>query len=252
MKFQKFLMLMVGMGFWFAIGFARAQNSTITIMPMGDSVTARGSFPESSYRYWLWVDLTNAGFTNIAFVGNQNGVSDGAPANSWPQENYEGGGPSDDAWTTADGINNAASAAGMGPQILLLDLGSNDIINGTPMAQIQTNLQTIVETFAADDPGVIIILAVPSGFPPDPSSPIQVQHQQKADQSRMGGVVSKVVSIERKAGTNISKVNLLGGYNIRTDTKDGTHPNIQGEQLLAKRYFNALRPIIKKMIKNGA
>ena len=252
MKYQKFVVLFTGICLCISASVARAQNSTITIMPMGDSVTARGSFPESSWRYWLYVDLTNANITNIAFLGNQNGVSDGAPANSWPQENYEGGGPNDDAWTTFDGINNAASAAGMGPQFLLLDLGANDIINGTSLGQIQTNLQTIVETFAADDPGVTIILAIPTGFPPDPSSPIQVQRQQKANQSKMAGVVSRVVAIEKKAGISIMKVNLFSGYNIHGDTVDGTHPNIKGEQQIAKKYFNVLRPIFKKMIKNGA
>jgi hypothetical protein len=252
MKHQKFLTLVAGMWLCLAVASARAQNSTITIMPMGDSVTARGSFPESSYRYWLYVDLTNAAITNIAFLGNQNGTSDGGPANSWPQERYEGGGPSNDAWVTANGVAAAASAAGMQPQFLLLDLGANDIINGVSLGQIQTNLQTIVETFAADDPGVIIILAVPTGFPADPSSPSKVQQQQKSDQSKMQGVVSKVVAVEKKAGIDIMKVNLFSGYNIRTDTKDGTHPNVRGEQQIAKKYFNKIHPIIKKMIKNGA
>jgi lysophospholipase L1-like esterase len=252
MRQQKFFIFLASVFLCLSAAFLRAQNSTITIMPMGDSVTARGSSPESSYRYWLYVDLTNAAITNIAFKGNQSGVSDGAPANSWPQERYEGGGSSGDGWTTVDGMNNAASAAGMGPQFLLLDLGANDIINGTSLGQIQTNLQTIVETFAADDPGVTIILAVPTGFPADPSSPPSVQHQQKADQSKMPGVVSKVVAIEKKNGVNILKVNLFSGYNIRTDTVDGTHPNIKGEQQIARKYFNKLQPILKKMIKNGA
>jgi lysophospholipase L1-like esterase len=201
------------------------------------------------------VDLTNAGF-NVQFVGQNSGVSDGAPANSWPDEAYEGGPlggiPDGDGWTTSDGILDAPNAAALAPQILLLDLGANDIIGGSSPGQIQTNLQTLVETFAADDPGVIILLAVPTGFPPDPSSPIQVQRQQKANQSRMSGVAGKVASTERKAGINIVRVNLFGGYNLRTDTKDGTHPNIQGEQLIARKYFSALRPIIRKMIKNGA
>lgn len=235
---------------------------------MGDSVTARGSSPESSYRYWLYLDLTNAGYTNIAFVGNKSGVSDGAPANSWPQESYEGGnasGPSSDhdAWTTFDGVNNAGSAAntlgqtapgGSGPsgEILLLDLGANDIINATPLGQIQTNLQTIIETIAENDPGVVIILAIPTGFAADPSSTRQVQHQQRADQSKMAGVVNRVVKTERKAGIAIAGVNLLSGYNIRRDTVDLTHPDIQGEQQIARKYFKKLRPILTKMIKEGA
>lgn len=219
-------------------------------MPMGDSVTSRGSSPESSYRYWLWLDLTNAGF-NVQFVGHESGVSDGTPANSWPEESYEGGNSSFDGWTTTNGVQDAASAASLSPQILLLDLGANDIIQGATLGEIQTNLETIIDTFAADDPGVIIVLAIPSGFAADPSSTRQVQHQQRADQSKMGGVVSRVVKTERKAGVAITAINLFSGYNIRRDTVDLTHPNVQGEQQIARKYFNKLRPILKKMIKEG-
>lgn len=251
MKYEKFFILLAGTCLCLSVGAARAQTSPISIMPMGDSVTSRGDAPESSYRYWLWVDLTNAGFTNIEFVGHQSGVSDGAPANSWPQENYEGGNSSFDGWTTTNGVEDAANAASLTPNILLLDLGANDIIAGSSLGAIQTNLETIVDTFAADDPGVIVLLAIPTGFPPDPSSPIQVQRQQKAYQSKMAGVVSRVVSAERKAKVDIVKVNLFSGYNIIRDTKDGTHPDIQGEQLIAKKYFSVLRPILKKMEKEG-
>ena len=113
MRHLKFFTLLAGMCVWLAAGFVRAQNNPITIMPMGDSVTARGDAPESSYRYWLWVDLTNAGF-NVQFVGQNSGVSDGAPANSWPDEAYEGGPlggiPDGDGWTTSDGILDAPKA----------------------------------------------------------------------------------------------------------------------------------------------
>lgn len=251
MKYRSFSIFVAGACLFLTAAVARAQNNPISIMPMGDSVTARGSFPESSYRYWLWVNLTNAGFTNIEFFGHESGASDGTPANSWPQESYEGGNSSFDGWTTTNGVADAANAASLTPNIVLLDLGANDIIQGSSLDAIQTNLQTIVETFAADDPGVIVVLAIPTGFPPDSSSPIQVQRLQKADQSKMAGVVSRVVSAERKAGVDIVKVNLFGGYNIVRDTKDGTHPNIPGEQLIARKYFAVLRPILKKMEKAG-
>lgn len=255
MNHRSFLKFVAGISLCLAARFAQAQNNPISIMPMGDSVTARGSFPESSYRYWLWLDLTNAGF-NVQFVGQNSGVSDGAPANSWPDEEYEGGPlggiPDGDGWTTTDGILDAPNAASLTPQILLLDLGANDIIAGTSLDQIQTNLETIVDTFAANDPGVIVILAVPTGFAADPSSTRQVQRQQRADQSKMAGVVNRVVRTERKAGVDIEGVNLFSGYNVHKDTVDLTHPNIQGEQQIARKYFKKLRPIIKKMIKEGA
>ena len=49
-------------------------GATINIMPLGDSVTARGGAPESGYRYWLYAYLTNAGFSNTVFVGSQTGT----------------------------------------------------------------------------------------------------------------------------------------------------------------------------------
>jgi len=124
-----------------------AQANHVNIMPFGDSVTSRGSSPESSYRYWLWTDLQNAGFNNFDFIGQQNGVEGGAPANDWPDEEYEGG----DGMTSADALNMAPAAATFdgGPDIVLLDFGSNDISPaGIPLDQTINNLQQIIQTFA--------------------------------------------------------------------------------------------------------
>lgn len=70
-------MSLAGIGLCLSDGSAWAQNATINIMPMGDSVTARGGSPESSYRFWLNTYLTNAGFSNAMFVGNTTGDNDG-------------------------------------------------------------------------------------------------------------------------------------------------------------------------------
>ncbi len=261
MKKQSLVVLFVAVCLCLAGRSALGQNQTINIMPMGDSVTARGSTPESSYRYWLYVDLTNAGFVNIAFVGNQFGVSDGSPANSWPQEAYENGGPGDDAWTTANGVTAAPSAAnnlnstqahssGPSATILLLDLGANDYNEGatplkTNLLQVQANLETIIRTFALANANTIIILAQPTGAQTtDPGY--------KKYLSSLGSAVSKAAKDQKKAGANVEVVNLFGGYNVRTDTVDGTHPNIKGEQQIAKKFFNKLRPIMKKLVKEGA
>lgn len=226
---------------------ARAQVNTVKIMPMGDSVTARGSSPESSYRYWLWKDLQDAGFDNFVFLGNQNGVSDGAPANPWPQERYEGGGPSNDAWTSANGVNAAPSAAQSTPDFLILDLGSNDIINDIDPATTQANLQNIIETFAAANPNIIILLAKPTPFAVDPTATSKEKSQERRQQSQLAGMAAKVGKAEKKAGIQVIVVNQFGGYNVKGDTKDGTHPNIRGEQKIARKYFTVLKKYMKKM-----
>lgn len=250
------VMFFAGLSLCVAVMTARAQ--LINIMPMGDSVTARGGSPESSYRYWLYVDLTNAGYSDseFAFVGNttgNGGASDGPPANSWPDDEYEGGSsPGPDAWTTVTGVDNAASAAGIlnsgspSGTIVLLDLGANDLNEGEPLKtnllEVQDNLETIIQTFAQANSGTVILLAVPTGWLTDPPDPLAKKYM-----SSLSSAVSKAASDQRKAGVDVEVVNLFGGYNVRTDTKDGTHPDIKGEQEIARKYFNALRPVLKKM-----
>lgn len=243
MKKQFLILMFAGACF----GLSGFKASALNIMPMGDSVTSRGSTPESSYRYWLWQDLQNAGLNdafNIQFVGNQTGVSDGSPANDWPQEAYEGGGDLNDAWSTEDGVEHIADANSRSPDIVLLDLGSNDYNPGVDLnsniAQIQQNLETIINGLAAQNPGIVVLLAKPTGW-------VTTDKGEKKFQSKLAGSISKVAKDEKKAGVNVVTVGLFGGFNPHSDTVDGTHPNIQGEQKIAKKYFSALKKVLKKM-----
>lgn len=257
-------MLFMGMCLCLMVCSAQAQNS-FTIMAMGDSVTARGGSPESSYRYWLYTYLTNAGF-NPYFVGRtsgKSGASDGPPANLWPGDAYEGGSttsgslPTADAWTTATGVSDASGAAsrlGGGPTFLLLNLGANDVaateFGETPLKanllQVQTNLETIIQTFSGANSSTVILLAVPTPW-------VAADTTAKQFMARIGSAVSKAAHDQKKAGVDVRVVSLRGGFNPRigVDTKDGTHPSVKGEQVIARKFFNALRPVLKKMQKQG-
>jgi acyl-CoA thioesterase I len=212
-----------------------------TILPYGDSVTTFGADPQSSYRYWLWKDLSDAGF-NFAIIGTRNGVENGSPANSWPEEAYSG----HEGWTSSD----AALSANLNPvvrktpDIVLLDFGSNDILAGFDLSTTETNLETIIEAFAAANPNVTILIAAPTGFVPDPGLSSKDRSQERAQQSKLAGVAGRVASVEKKAGINVIRVNLFGGFSPTRDTVDGAHPNVQGEQKIAKRYFQALRKVL--------
>jgi lysophospholipase L1-like esterase len=243
MKKQFLILTLAGACF----GLSGFQASALNIMPFGDSVTARGSTPESSYRYWLWQKLQDAGLNDqygINFVGNQEGVSDGSPANDWPDESYEGGGDLNDAWGTQDGIDHIGDANSRSPDIVMLDLGSNDYNPGMDLnsniAQIQANLETIINGLAAQNPGIVILLAKPTGY-------ITEDKNEKKFQSKLASGMSKVAKDEKKAGVNVITVNLFGGYNPHKDTVDGTHPNVQGEQKIANKYFSAIKKVLKKM-----
>ena len=239
---------------------------SINIMPMGDSVTARGGGLESSYRYWLYTYLTNAGFSNTMFVGSQtgnNGASDGPPSNSWSQMSYEGGvnttdsAPVGDGWTTYDGVNDVSNAVSVlnsgnpGATIVLLDLGAKDNVSGSgpvapALSQLQTNLETIIQRFHQTNSNTVILLAVPTPGMINPPDPLATEFM-----SGLGSAINKAARDQKKAGVKVVVVNLRGGFDLSADTKDGTHPNVKGEQMIARKYFNALRPILRRMEKDG-
>jgi acyl-CoA thioesterase-1 len=225
--------------------FTLDAQQPVRILPYGDSVTSFGTAPESSYRYWLFVDLTNAGFqfdTDFIFVGTTSGTEDGPPANDWPAEEYSGAG----GQTSEDAANDSAGiASATQPDAVLLDFGSNDVIGNVLPGVTETNLETSIQAFAAANPNVVIFLAVPTGFEPDPSA----EKQQKSGQSKLAGVINKVAKAEKAAGVRVITVNLFGGFNWKSDTKDGTHPNVKGEQLIAKRFFQAI--VKSKMVPKG-
>lgn len=240
MKKQNFAGLFVGFCLCAAPVIGQAQVNHVRIMPFGDSVTAFGSNPESSYRYWLWQSLQNAGFNNIEFIGNSSGVADGSPANTDFDQNYEGGG---NDWTSLTAAGDADNAGSLNPDIVLLDFGSNDFGEGWETANAsatRSNLDQTIETLRAHNANVIILLAKPTGW-------VTSDRAEKKFQSALSGAVAKAAQDEKRAGANIILVNLHGGFNAQKDTKDGTHPNIRGEQKIANRYFAVLKKVLKKM-----
>jgi acyl-CoA thioesterase-1 len=221
----------------------------VTIEPFGDSITSRGSAPESSFRFWLWDDLDNAGYTNdFEFVGLTSGVTGGGgPANPWPQEAYSGGEGLDTASALSDDMPQAAEVSG-GPNIVLLEIGANDVLDyednpGFTAGTTETNLEAIIQGFASVNPGVVILMATAPRFL---TTPGPTQNQANTEIAKVNNAIRKAAGVERKAGVDVVVVS-FGGYNPRTDTSDGTHPNIKGEQYLAKQLFDALRPVLKKM-----
>jgi acyl-CoA thioesterase-1 len=219
---------------------AKAQ---VKILPYGDSVTSFGSAPESSYRYWLFVDLTNAGYVfqqDFVFVGTHSGTQDGPPQNNWPAEQYSGDGGETSLSPLSPGSGDYAPdvANQTQPDIVLLDFGSNDFGNWD-LGTTRTNLDATIEDIRAVNPNVVVLIAKPTGWEDtDPGA--------RKFMSQLSATVGQVAKDEKKAGANVIAVNLFGGYNVRKDTKDGTHPNVIGEQLIAKKYFAALKGVLKK------
>lgn len=211
----------------------------VRIMPFGDSVTSDGSNPESSYRYWLWKDMQAAGW-NAVFTGSQYGVADGSPASTDFDQRHEG----HSGWTTQDGLENIGGIASQAPDIVLLDLGANDVEQQMDLSTTTANLEQIIEAFRNANPNVVILLADPTPWVVN-TGDRQSDHQEKSQMSKLKGAVNKAFKAEKLAGANILKVNLASGFSPQRDTKDGTHPNVSGEKKIAGKFFKALKKVFR-------
>lgn len=213
--------------------FGATAEAQVRIMPYGDSVTANGSAPESSYRYWLYQYLQTAGY-NIDFIGTHHGVADGTPANSDFDQDYEGG----DGWSSSDALYATEhGVANENPDIVLLDFGANDVIDQVDLSIVMSNLAQIVEDFRAVNPNVVIVMALPTPW-------VTTDRSQRRAMSQLKGAIKSVAKTEKRAGAHVVLANLSSSFNPKRDTKDGTHPNVLGEQKIAKRYFSVLKKVL--------
>jgi acyl-CoA thioesterase I len=205
---------------------ALTVDAQTRILPLGDSVTS--SFvPHSSYRYRLWHKLVNAGF-NVDFVGTRNGVEGGIPDNSNFDMDHEG----HPGWTTQDGLDNIdAIVAATQPDMVLLDLGGNDVLEGVPLVTTVENLTAIIDHLRAANPNIRIVLAQ--------STPYQGQNAKRM--SKLRAAVRRIARTHSRVWT----VNLYGGFSVRKDTFDGTHPDDSGERKIAKAYFGLLKKLLR-------
>ena len=126
---------------------------------------------------------------------------------------------------------------------MLLDFGSNDF--GEPwetadLGATRTNLDQTIEEIRATRPDAIILIAKPTRWATSDGSARRFM-------SQLSATVSKVAADERSLGANVIVVNLFAGFSPQSDTKDGVHPNVRGEQKIAKKYFAVLRGLLRDM-----
>ena len=145
-----------------AIAFLASQ---IKIMPLGDSLTygTDGNPPHAGipggYRASLWTTLQNDGY-NIAYVGSQTGNPDPGVL---PFSNHEGhGGYTINVPGTASSIKigiDTLNWLAVQPDIILLDIGINDLFNGRTTAQANTDYGLLLDDILNILPNVKVICA---------------------------------------------------------------------------------------------
>jgi acyl-CoA thioesterase-1 len=207
---------------------ANQAEAVVRIMPLGDSITSSAN-GQASYRYWLWKKLLTAG-ARVDFVGSQFGVDNGVPRFGDFDQNHEG----HNGWTTSQAIPFITRWSQLyRPDIVLLDLGANDIVQGRAPSSIISQLRFIVMLLRAVNPNVKVLVAK--------LTPMEGFEAQVA---QLNSLIGPLAGQLNRPGSSVMAVDLASGFDLLADAGDGVHPNEAGEKLIANRFYRLILPML--------
>ncbi len=190
----------------------------LRVLPFGDSITSGfQSSDGSGYRCDLGSDLSGDGYS-YQMVGS---LASGTKCAQTDHEGHSG-------WTISQlqGIEKC-SIVGYQPNVVLLDIRTNDINSGGAPATAAGALESLVNSIFTDDPGVTVLVA---GLILTNNSTVA------ANMTTFNNTISGWITQQQGAGKHILFVNMsdigLG------DLADGLHPNDTGYAKMASNWHS--------------
>jgi lysophospholipase L1-like esterase len=203
-------------------------QETIRILPLGDSIT-EGKNGDATYRYFLWHQLLDDGF-NVDFVGSRSGVWGGVPKYDDFDQDHEG----HSGWTAermAGYANKFAQRAGA--QIVLVHLGTNDVLRDRINVSTSSHLETIISELRLANPQMVILLAE--------IIPIAGKEAQVQD---LNELIRDLASETNTTSSPVIAVDHYTGFDVNSDLYDGVHPSESGYGKMADRWQAALAAVL--------
>ena len=204
----------------------------IRIMPLGDSIT-QGNFEFNSYRRPLWQQLNANGYNKVNFVGSQvkNGT-DTVPNPDFDLDHESYGGRRADQ--ILENISSWANAAR--PDVVLLHLGTNDLIQKQSVQSTLDDISNIIDRLRDYNSNIAILLAK--------VTPSVTKRGGEAI-AAFNRLVPDLAQSKNRSGSPVILVDQESGFNVKSNTYDGLHPNASGEIKMANRWFAALDELFK-------
>ncbi len=203
-----------------------ASAEPIRILAVGDSIT-QGGKTFVTYRLPLDQKLRATGL-NYVFVGSQ-----------------QSDGPNGPLWHEGYGGRNAEFLAGIMPQklkqakpdIILLHCGHNHSAEEKPVPGIIAAERTIIEAARKQNPKVVILLAlvIPSGKLPKYGYIPELNQSEVLLARELHRPDAPVMIVDQFTGFDPQKDTIL----------DKVHPNAQGAEKMATKWFTALKGVVR-------
>jgi len=216
----------------FPFSFGKTDKPPIRIMPLGDSIT-QGAADTGSYRKPLWKLLTINNQT-IDFVGSlKSNYPYTRSARSDFDMNHEGhwGWRTDEVLLKINGWAKKST-----PDIVLLHLGSNDILQKQKNEATVKELRQIIIALRKHNPRIEIFLAQ---LIPMANKSLNRQVQDFND------LLPNMAQSVKTENSPVHIVDQYEGFDAFKDTYDGVHPNESGIKKMALKWYKALATISK-------
>lgn len=208
-----------------------SEQTDIKIMPLGDSIT-HADKERNSYRRPLWQKLQEADFNTVDFVGSQTQNSDGPNPNPDFDLDHEGhsGFRTDEILLQLDDWLDFAQ-----PDVALIHLGTNDILQGQSADSTIDELSQVIDTFRAENPNIAIFLAqiIPTIKNNDE---LQELNQQ----------IPILAAEKDQENSPVIVVDQFSGFSLSEDTYDSIHPNSDGENKIADRWLESFSELFSE------
>lgn len=225
---------------------AQAAAQTVSIMPMGDSIT-QGVRGECGYRRALSQALSKNPQCNVSFVGSRSGSGDNSnvatsvcDAQNTPHESTPGIRADQLLSSINSRLNNHQ------PDVVLLHAGSNDTFQNQDVNETLGEVGEMLDRVHVRRPNTKVVVAnvIPwSEESPDPIfyAPFNNSNRDMlADTKQLSNGIEDLVSARAAEGSAVEMANVNKDFDSDLMTIDGVHPNPVGEAHIANKMINAL------------
>jgi lysophospholipase L1-like esterase len=215
------------------------SSSINKIMPLGAS-RVEGDRPEfESYRYELWKQLIDGGWT-FDYIGTRmDEASYPDHANATFDVDHEGRG----GWTSGEileGIDNWLSQTGAPDIVLFSSPGGNDALQNLSYDEAVANINGVIDAIQAKNPGVTIIIEQMAPARSDAMTPELQRYFERMQQE-----VVDIATAQSTDSSSVIAVDMFTGIND-THFADDVHYSASGAKLIADRYYNVLTTVLEQ------
>jgi len=231
-----------------ATGYQPCTSSPCKILPLGDSITEGCcTAPEGGYRIELFTKAVNSNQT-ITFVGGTLSIGDAKPngpttvaGQTFPQGNEGNGGYTIASPSSKGGIAGAItdqSCSTYKPDIVLLMIGTNDILQNIDLGNAPTRLGSLIDEIITDAPSALLVV---SSIPPC-CNDTTVQ--------AYNATIPDMVKTRAQAGKHVLFVDAHAAFvkdaNYKADyiSSDGLHPSTNGYAVIGDLFYGAISPYL--------